>query len=119
MGDKSGVEAIAMLSLRNKMGDIEVNPENIMTILKFTMEVAEVTELKGEAQKILCIKLLRDIIVAAPITDIKEEFLLNMVDNGTVGNTIDLVIGATKGQLDINTITQVGSTCCLAFMKRR
>ena len=61
MGDKSGVEAIAMLSLRNKMGDIEVNPENIMTILKFTMEVAEVTELKGEAQKILCIKLLKNL----------------------------------------------------------
>lgn len=119
MADNTNVEAIAMISLRNKMGDIEVNPENIMTILKFTMEIAEVTELKGEAQKVLCVKLIRDIIVEAPITDEKEKFLLDMIDNGTVGNTIDLIVGVSRGEIDINTVTQVGTTCCLAFMKRK
>ena len=48
MASNSGVAARAMTSLREKMGNIEVNAENIMTILKFAMEVVEATELKGE-----------------------------------------------------------------------
>ena len=50
MASNPGVAARAMKSLREKMGNIEVNAENIMTILKFAMEVVEATELKGEAQ---------------------------------------------------------------------
>ena len=119
MASNSGVAARAMTSLREKMGNIEVNAENIMTILKFAMEVVEATELKGEAQKTLCIKLLRDVIVAAPIADEKEKFLLDMVDNGTVGNTIDLVVGATRGEINVNAAARVGTSCCLAFLKRR
>ena len=119
MASNSGIAVFAMQNLRNKMGDIEVNAENIMTILKFTMEVVEATELKGEAKKTLCVKLLRDVIVSAPITDEKEKFLLDMVDNGTVGNTIDLIVGATRGEIDINVAAQVGTSCCIAFMKRR
>jgi regulator of RNase E activity RraB len=119
MADNTSVEATAMISLRNKMGDIEVNAENIMTILKFTMEVVELTTLKGEAQKVLCVKLIREVVVEAPIADEKEKFLLDMIDNGTVGNTIDLIVGASRGEIDINTVTQVGTNCCLAFMKRR
>jgi hypothetical protein len=114
MADNASVQATAMISLRNKMGDIEVNAENIIT-----MEVVELTTLKGEAQKVLCVKLIRDIIVEAPITDEKEKFLLDMIDNGTVGNTIDLIVGASRGEIDINTVTQVGTNCCLAFMKRK
>ena len=50
---------------------------------------------------------------------LKEKFLLDMIDNGTVGNTIDLIVGASRGEIDINTVTQVGTNCCLAFMKRK
>jgi|TARA_Y100000591_G_scaffold288926_1_gene273479 hypothetical protein len=119
MSVDAGVAARAMQSLREKMGNIEVNAENIMTILKFAMEVVEATELKGEAQKTLCIKLVRDVVVAAPIADEKEKFLLDMLDNGTVGHTIDLVVGATQGEINVNAAAQVGKNCCLAFFKKR
>jgi hypothetical protein len=119
MSVDTGVAARAMQSLREKMGNIEVNAENIMTILKFAMEVVEATELKGEAQKTLCIKLVRDVVVAAPIADEKEKFLLDILDNGTVGHTIDLVVGATRGEINVNAAAQVGKNCCLAFFKKR
>jgi hypothetical protein len=118
MSVDTGVAARAMQSLREKMGNIEVNAENIMTILKFAMEVVEATELKGEAQKTLCIKLVRDVVVAAPIADEKEKFLLDILD-GTVGHTIDLVVGATRGEINVNAAAQVGKNCCLAFFKKR
>ena len=116
MNDSESIKKIAT-NLRKKIGNLEINAENIMTILKFAMEIVETTELKGEDQKALCIKLLRDVVVEAPIADEKERFLLNMIDNGTIGNTIDLIIDATKGELNVNAAKQVAQNCCLAFLK--
>ena len=31
--------------------------------------------------------------------------------------SVDLIVGASRGEIDINTVTQVGTNCCLAFMK--
>ena len=42
-----------------------------------------------------------------------------MVDNGIVGNMADLVVSASKGEVDINSAVKVASTCCLSFMKQR
>ena len=117
MSDNESIDKIAT-SLRKKIGNIEINAENIMTILKFAMEIVETTELKGEDQKALCIKLLRDVIVEAPIADENEKFLLDMIDNGMVGNTIDLIIEATKGEININKVEKIGTSCCLAFLKK-
>ena len=36
MASNSGIAVFAMQNLRNKMGDIEVNAENIMTIAEMT-----------------------------------------------------------------------------------
>ena len=108
-----------MKMLKVKLQNVEVTVENFMVIVRFAMEVVEVTQLKGSAQKELAISLVRQVVVDAPITDEKEKFLLDMIDNGTVGNTIDLIVGVSRGEIDINTVTQVGTTCCLAFMKRK
>ena len=98
---------------------MDINAENIVTVLRFAMEVVEATQLKGEAQKTLVEKLVRQVVIDAPITDDKEKLLLDMVDNGVVGNMADLVVSASKGEVDINSAVKVASTCCLSFMKQR
>ena len=42
-----------------------------------------------------------------------------MLDEGMVGDVIDLVVVATKGELNINNVKQVASGCCTALFKRR
>ena len=42
-----------------------------------------------------------------------------MLDEGIVGDVIDLVVSATKGELDINSVEKVATGCCLAFLKSR
>lgn len=107
----------SMQMLKYKLGDIEVSVENIMTIVKFAMEVVEITELKGAAQKELAIKLVRKVVVDAPISDDKEKLLLNIIDQGVLGNTVDLIVEASKGNLKINNVVKVATGCCSALFK--
>ena len=62
------------------------------------MEVVEATQLKGEDQKKLAIKLVREVVVEAPITDEKEKLLLDLIDQGVLGNTVELIVQASKGE---------------------
>ena len=68
--------------------------------------------------KKLASKIIRKIIVDAPISDEKEKLCLDMVDEGIVENVIDLVVSASKGELNINAIGGTATACCSAFFNR-
>tara|TARA_B100000795_G_scaffold250129_1_gene218099 strand:- start:1376 stop:1711 length:336 start_codon:yes stop_codon:yes gene_type:complete len=101
-----------MQMLKHKLYDVEINIKNFIIIVRFAMEVVEITELKGHAQKDLLIRLVRTIIVEAPITDDKEKLMLDMIDNDVLGNTVDLVVDASKGNLNINNVVEIATGCC-------
>ena len=103
--------------LKEKIGDMEINADNITKVLKFAMECVEVTELKGEAKKDLAIKLVRQVVEEAPISDEKEKLLLDMIDQKILHGMVDLVVEAKEGKIDINTLKQVGTDCCGIFKK--
>jgi len=106
-----------MKMLKTKLGDTDVCLENIMVILRFAMEVVEVTQLKDSAQKELAISLVRTVVVEAPVSDEKEKLMLDMIDQGVLGNTVDLVVDASKGNLDVNKVVKVATGCCLRVFK--
>lgn len=106
---------LVQLNDRIKVTHTEVNAANITTILRMAMEIVEATEVKGKAQKALVEKVVRQVIVEAPISDDKEKLLLDMCDQGVLGNTVDLVVAASKGNLNINAVTKVATGCCLSF----
>ena len=82
------------------------------------MELVEQTPLKGSEQKELALKLINALIV--DLTNGEDErVLLQLLNDGTIGNMIDLIIDATKGRLDVNTAIQVTSGClnrCLPYL---
>ena len=102
----------SMKQLKEKLVDVVINNETIMTVLRYAMEIVELTELKGKDQKDFAIKLVRQVVVDAPITDDKEKLLLDIIDSNIIGNTVDLVVDATQGKIDINSVVEVGQTCC-------
>ena len=106
-----------MKMLKVKLQDVEVTVENFMVIVRFAMEVVEVTQLKGSAQKELAIRLVRAVVVEAPISDEKEKLMLDMIDQGVLGNTVDLVVDASKGNIDINNVVKVATGCFAACCK--
>ena len=109
--------AIKMLKVKTEGTDI--NATSIIKIMQTAMEVVEITEVKGKEQKDLAIKLVRQLVVDAPIHDEKEKLLLDMIDNNILGDTIDLVISASKGELDINKIVAVSAGCCGKILAKK
>jgi hypothetical protein len=105
--------------LKSKMGDKEIDAQTIMFVLKSAMEVVETTKAKGIEQRDLTIKLVRQIVIDAPISDDKEKLLLDMIDQGILANTIDLVIKASKGELDINDAVALATGCCATFLSKK
>jgi len=108
----------ALKSAQDKLKDKEINVANIMSIVQITMEAVELTKVKGEKQKDLAVKLIKKIIEDAPISDDKEKFLLDMLKEGVIGSTIDLVVAASKGELDINSVKEVAVGCCGFLIKK-
>ena len=107
-----------LTNLKNKIGDMEINSDNIIKVLKFAMECVEVTELKGDAKKDLAIKLVRQVVEEAPISDAKEKLLLDMIDQKILHGMVDLVVEAKEGKIDINSVKQISTGCCAIFMKK-
>lgn len=102
----------------NKL-NLEIKPETITTVIKLTMEIVEASKLKGEDQKKLVTKIVRKVVVDAPVTDDKEKLMLDMVDQGIVGNVIDLVVSASKGEVNVNAVITAAAGCCLSFSKKK
>ena len=111
----------ALLKLQStlKERNIEVSSKTITQIVKIAMEIVEATKLKGKEQKALVERIVRKIVTDSPLEESKKSIVISMLDEGIVGDVIDLVISATKGELDINTVEEVATGCCLAFLKSR
>lgn len=117
MSDQEILELV-IKQLKDRTSDIEVNSMNITSILRIAMEIVEGTQVKGAAQKSLVEKMVRQVIVDAPISDQKEKFLLDMCDEGILGNTIDMVIAASKGEFDVNAAVKIATGCCGKIFKK-
>ena len=85
-----------------KKNNIDVTPDTITSVITMAMELVEASQVKGEEQKRLVTEVVRKIVVDAPIADDKEKLLLDMIDQGVVGNVIELVVSATKGEINVN-----------------
>lgn len=108
--------------VNGKLGDLDINPQTVMTVVRFAMEVVEASELKGEEQKAMVLRLLEHVIRVAPISDEREKLCLDMLSEGVVANTIDIIIDASRGKLDVNTVAEnaievAASTGCCGLLR--
>lgn len=108
--------------LKEKIREIGVKKSTLAIIIKFTMEAVEKTPLKGSEQKDYALRLIRALVVDLASGD-EKDFLLTAIDSGSVGDTIDLIVQATQGKLEINTVVEVATTsclpCCLSLLSKR
>ena len=103
------------------LNSTNLNILNLHTIIKTIIEIVEETPIKGSEQKTFAIKILREIIDEKTIGE-EEAILLLLIDNGTIGNLIDLIIDASKGKLNINALVKTTSGClsdCVPYTLRK
>ena len=98
--------------LKEKTGDIEITPQTIIKVLRLAMEVVEATDSKGAEQKELVEKLVKQIVIDAPISDFKEKLMLDMINEGILGDMTSIIVSASKGELNINAVAATAGVCC-------
>ena len=97
--------------VKNILKGTPINVTSIHLIIRTVMEVIEGTPVKGSEQKTLALKILRQLFIDFTDDDI-ESTLISLLDNGAIGNLIDLVVDASKGKTNINKIIDTTATCC-------
>ena len=95
----------------------ELNPHNLIVLLKITIELVEFLELSGKQKKTLVIDLLKKYVNESEINITEKEICLDMINNGTIAETIDLVIDASNGNININNVIDLGTNCCAILFK--
>tara|TARA_B100001778_G_scaffold332092_2_gene337685 strand:+ start:1084 stop:1500 length:417 start_codon:yes stop_codon:yes gene_type:complete len=101
------VSAALTEEFRKRVVNLELSTENVMTILEFAMEAVEVVGLRGDEKRAAAIVLLRDLVEAVARDDTTRDSLLKLIDSGIVGNTIDIIIAASKGKFALNSAVNV------------
>jgi hypothetical protein len=80
--------------------------------IKYVMEAIEKRNLKGLGQKEIAIALINELIKELPNSD-EKTLLSGLSQSGAIGNTIDLIVDATKGKLNVNMAVDVAKNSCL------
>lgn len=108
---------VDLLDKINTLEGFELNAHNLIKILKITIEIVEVLEMPGKEKKSLVIDLLRKYVQESSINETEKNICLEMINNGTLSETIDLVIDASNGRLEINNVIDLGQSCCAILLK--
>tara|TARA_A100001011_G_C14189879_1_gene790843 strand:- start:10 stop:369 length:360 start_codon:yes stop_codon:yes gene_type:complete len=100
---------------KTEIQDIELTPANAAKVLSAAMRVVEVSELKGEEQKLVAKELVRKAVNGMEDDD-KKTLFTNMLDNNVIEDMVETIILATKGELQINDVARkIKRRCCPFF----
>lgn len=99
--------------LKERSHNVDINGQNLMIIVKYAMEIIEVTELKGVEQKDMAIKLVKQLVNDSNLSDNIVSTVNHIIDIGALSVTIDLIVDATKGKININLKKKLKRFCCM------
>jgi hypothetical protein len=115
-------ELIASVSAQVTQKKIELSPKTVMSVLTIAMEAVEGSPVKGPQQKDLAIKIVMNIAENANLPEDQLSVIKALIDGGFVADTIDLVVAASQGKLNVNSATQIAQGCfakCLPFLMKK
>lgn len=86
---------------------------SLFKVLKVVMESIEIEEMQELSKKELAESVLKSLVEESEMSDEKKKVCLDLIDSGTIGDTMELVVAATKGELAINKKTKRKVLACL------
>jgi hypothetical protein len=100
--DITGIFISAYSSLSINMDGKLIKPDNLILYVKYAMELAELTQLKGAEQKHLVIGLITKLVNESDLSPEYKSPCIDFIESGALSQTIDIIVDATKGRLAIN-----------------
>jgi hypothetical protein len=102
----------------SKVKYIGISKNTLHLFIQVVIETVENSGVKGDTKKELAIHIMRDLVELMPHSS-EKEFILELIHNGTISNMIDLVVLASRGEVNINKVINVSKNCCFGFFKKR
>lgn len=103
----------AIMQVKENLGpEVGISPSTLSIVIKYTMEAVEKTPTKGPAQMDFAVRVIGDLIGELPSSD-EKAFLSLTLDNGGIKNTIELIVQATRGEINVNQVVEVAAKSCL------
>ena len=107
--------------VKAKMGELDMGSISLSTLpllIRIVMEIVEHTVLKGNSQKIFATRVISELVDELP-DSAEKGFLKATCASGGIEGTIDLVVAASKGELDVNKVAKVAlKKCAPPFVER-
>jgi len=94
----------ASKEISKKMAETGITVKTLHILIKYVMEAAEQTPLKGKDQKKFALRLIKELIDNMSDSNTEKYVLLNLYESESISNTIELVVSASKGELSINNV---------------
>lgn len=88
-----------------------ININNIARIVTKIMELVEETDVKGVKQKVLVNDVIKQLVLLLPEDDKRRIDIINFIEGDGLDSLIEIIISASKGELDINNIVKTGKSC--------
>lgn len=97
--------------------EINLDTRTALKCLRYSMEIVELSELKGNAQKEMAVELIKALLNETPMDESKKIIIQSLLDEDIFGDTIDIIVDATQGNVNVNQIQEVAKSCCFPFFK--
>lgn len=110
--------AHALQEVRERLGETVISPGSFMLLVRYVMEVVEGKPIKGKAQKDLALEILNLFIDESEFAEADKEMCRTLITSGAVGDTIDLIVDATQGNINVNAVASVAVGCIGACITR-
>ena len=107
----------AMVLLKEKLNVEKLNFDLIIKFVVLVMELVEDTDVKGKSQKELVLNLVTEVINDSQLTDEEKWLCTSILRSENTNNTIDLIIDASKGNLNLNKVKKTAFSCLLSCLK--
>jgi hypothetical protein len=111
-----------VIKIKNNFPDIKLNHKILFQILKIIIELLDFYDMTGEQKRELALKILRRYVNESIMSDIEKNLCNILIDDGTLSETINIIISATRGEFDIKDATELGLTVLerlLIFMLKK
>ena len=102
MSTTEEIIANSIYELKQKFGETKITAETIHLVLKETIELVEDYSCPGSEKKEHVVTIVKALVIDL-VEDVEEKrIILEIIEKKILENTIDLIIQATKGKLNIN-----------------
>ena len=103
--------------INEKMEKVGIKPSTLHIVIKYIIEEVEMMPVKGIFQKQLALRLINELINNLSDDNPDKQILRSLYDSESISNTIELVVSASKGQININHVESCVCSCIKAFFK--